>query len=485
MPFNTLPVSRVVNVSVEMSPKAAALRNFGAMLVIGDSDVIDTTERLREYSLITEVADDFGTEAPEYLAALAFFSQSPQPKNLLIGRWAKSATSGRVNGRILSTSEQEIDLFTEITAGAISLKIDGVTKSLTAINLSSESNLNGVAAQVTSALGTSGTCSWTGSRFVITSATTGNTSSVTAADASDLATLMGLVTGTKSVNGVTAETISEAINALLDYQSWYGAFIASTYSITQAIDAAALISAAEPARIIAFTSQDTDEIDATNTTSLGYKLKALGYNRCLVMYSSETAYAAMSVLGRMATVNFEGANTTITLKFKQCPGVVAENLTTSQANAAKAKNVNLFAAYQNDTSILQEGVMSGGWYIDEIHGLDWLQNRVQTDLYNLLYTSTTKVGQDDAGATTLVSTVNRSLDQAVRNGLVAPGVWNGSPVGSLATGDTLAAGYYVYIQPMSEQSQSNREARIAPPIQAAIKLKGAIHFVDCTITVNR
>ncbi len=38
----TLPVSEVVNVTIEMSPVAAALRNFGAMLVLGTSDVIDT-----------------------------------------------------------------------------------------------------------------------------------------------------------------------------------------------------------------------------------------------------------------------------------------------------------------------------------------------------------------------------------------------------------------------------------------------------------
>ena len=48
-----------------------------------------------------------------------------------------------------------------------------------------------------------------------------------------------------------------------------------------------------------------------------------------------------------------------------------------------------------------------------------------------------------------------------------------------------ATGYYVYIQPFDEQSQSDREARKAPPIQIAVKLKGAVHFINVTITVNR
>ncbi|SPP31656.1 hypothetical protein ARAF_0798 [Arsenophonus endosymbiont of Aleurodicus floccissimus] len=36
-----LPVSRVVKVTLDMSPRAASSRNFGSLLIIGDSPVID------------------------------------------------------------------------------------------------------------------------------------------------------------------------------------------------------------------------------------------------------------------------------------------------------------------------------------------------------------------------------------------------------------------------------------------------------------
>ncbi len=36
-----LPVSRVVNVTVDMSPRAASARNFGVLLIMGASSVID------------------------------------------------------------------------------------------------------------------------------------------------------------------------------------------------------------------------------------------------------------------------------------------------------------------------------------------------------------------------------------------------------------------------------------------------------------
>ena len=484
MSLPTLPVNRIVDVTIQMSPLAAATRNFGAMLIVGASDVIDTQERIRAYSSVTDIANDFGTSAPEYQAAVAFFAQSPQPTTVQVGRWARSATSGLYKGKILSTSDQEMDNFTTISAGAFDVTIDGSVVNVTAVNLSAQSNLNGVASQVSAALQSKGTCVWNGQQFVIKSASTGQTSTVSTVTSTELSQAMGLDSGTM-VTGAPAETLEEATVALLDINTWYGAFYTGDIEDQDVINTAALISASTPSHICAFTLKETDELDGTQTSSLGYELAQLGNNRVLPMYSSTNDNAAMSVLGRMSTVNFEGSNTTITLMFKQCPGVEPEYLKTSQANALQRNNVNVFAAYQNDTSILQYGTMSGGWYIDEVHGLDWLQNRVETDLWNLLYTSTTKIGQDESGMTAILSTINSSLEAGVRNGLIAPGVWNGDEFGTLKRGDTLTTGFYVYIQPLEEQAQADREQRKAPPIQIAVKLKGAVHSIDATITVNR
>ena len=74
-----LSVSDVVNVQVNMTPLAVPLRNFGALCIAGSSTVIDVNERIRQYSTLDGVAVDFGSTAPEFLAADLFFSQSPQP----------------------------------------------------------------------------------------------------------------------------------------------------------------------------------------------------------------------------------------------------------------------------------------------------------------------------------------------------------------------------------------------------------------------
>ncbi len=377
-----LPVSNVVNVDVIMSPVAATGRNFGALLILGTSTFIPVTERIRQYSAIEDIGDDFGVDSPEYEAATIFFSQSPKPTLVYIGRWAKTLAEGE--------------------AGAV-------------------------------------------------------------------------------------ETLLQAVNASLQYTNWYGLAIADSADLVEAdvISVAAAIEASSLSRILAVTTADVNVLVAGNTDNIGYKLKAAGYARTFWQYSSSSKYAAISAFGRAFTVNFTGSNTTITLKFKTEPGITYETLTTTQAAAIDSINGNVYVYYANDTAIIQQGVMANGDFFDERHGLDWLQNYVQTNLYNLLYTSTTKIPQTDAGVTRLMTNVEASLDQAVNNGLIAPGVWNGGPIGQIQSGDTLTKGYYVYADAVSSQAQSDREARKSPVILAAIKLAGAIHYADVQINVVR
>ncbi|ELY2536551.1 DUF3383 domain-containing protein [Cronobacter sakazakii] len=377
-----LPVSNVVNVDVIMSPRAATGRNFGALLILGTSTVIPVSERIRLYSSAEDIGADFGEESPEYEAAVIYFSQSPQPTQVYVGRWAKT---------LAEAEEGE------------------------------------------------------------------------------------------------PETLAQAITAVLQYTDWCGLGIADDDDLTaeEIVETAAAIQASSLSRVFAVTSSDPGIIDSASTTDIASTLKAAGYGRTFVQYSTKSKYAALSAFGRAFTVNFTGNNTTLTLKFKTEPGVTYETLTSSQAAAIDAKNANVYVYYANDTAILQQGVMSNGDFFDERHGLDWLQNYVQTNLFNLLYTSTTKIPQTEAGITRLLTNVEQSLDQAVSNGLVAPGVWNGGDIGQISSGDTLTKGYYVYAQPLATQAQADREARKAPLIQAAIKLAGAVHYADVQINVVR
>ncbi|PQH29081.1 DUF3383 family protein [Raoultella ornithinolytica] len=379
-----LPLNRITNVTVTLSARAAQGRNFGSMLILGDSTVIPIAERLRAYSSADDIGDDFGVDSEEYKAAVIWFSQQPQPTLVYVGRWVKTLETGEAG---------------------------------------------------------------------------------------------------------TVETVLQAVNTLMDYNSWYGLHLAVPEADYPAdadiISVSAAVEASTVSRIFGITSAAATILDAATTTDLASKLKAAKYSRSFIQYSTSSRYAALSAFARAFTVDFTGSNTTITLKFKQQPGITYETLGTPQANNLEAKNCNVYVYYENDTAILEQGVMSNGDFFDERHGLDWLQNAVQTADFNTLYTSTTKTPQTDAGTTTRIANIELVLDKAVTNGLFAPGKWTGGPMGQLSTGDTLTKGYYTWAENVDDQLQVDREARKGVPIQVAGKLAGAVHYGTVAITVVR
>ncbi len=487
-----LNVGRLVSVTVNLAPLAAARRGFGTLLVAGDSNVIDGSERFRTYVDLESVAGDFGTSAPEYQAASLYFGQSPRPQQLMIGRWIRTATAALLKGGILTTAEQALSNWTTITTGSFKITIDGTEKTVTGLNFSAVTNLNGVASAINAVL-TGGTVAWDGSRFTVTSATTGTTSSVgyasVAATGTNISGLLKLTSTTAlaPVPGYAAETPVQAVAVFANQSGmWYGlSFAASTMPTDDELIAVGeFIEGASITRIFGVTETDTRVLDATYTDDLATRFKNLGYKRTCVQYSPNK-YAICSLMGRAFSVNFAANRSTITLMYKQEPGVVAELLSETQAQTLKAKRCNVFVKYQNDTAIIQYGVMSGQAYFDEIHGLDWFADALQNAEYNLLYQSKTKVPQTDAGQNQLVTVAANVCQEAINNGLVAPGQWNADGFGQLERGDYLSEGFYIYTAPMASQDQSIREQRIAPPIQIALKLAGAIHEIDCIVDVNR
>jgi hypothetical protein len=99
MAQNALSVDRVVKVTVNLQPLAAARRNFGVLCIVGASDVIDHVERIRLNTGILWLLPTTRGAVSEYAAAELFFSQSPKPSILAIGRWVQGSEPGVPQGR--------------------------------------------------------------------------------------------------------------------------------------------------------------------------------------------------------------------------------------------------------------------------------------------------------------------------------------------------------------------------------------------------
>lgn len=88
----TAPVTHnldsIVDITVEISPLAAPRATFNELLIIGSTVVagFDTDERVRLYEDPADMlTDGYDETSPEYIAALIYFAQSPEPRRLWIG----------------------------------------------------------------------------------------------------------------------------------------------------------------------------------------------------------------------------------------------------------------------------------------------------------------------------------------------------------------------------------------------------------------
>ena len=493
-----LPISRLVNVQVNLAPAAAQMQDISTLLILGSSSVIDMVERWRSYTGIDAVAADFGTTAPEYLAAALWFQQAPQPTKLQIGRWAQAATAGGLRGATLSAAQQTISAWTSITTGSFSITVDGVTNSVTGMNFSLQTNMNGVASIIQTAIRTfypSFVVVWNAvfSRFEFNAATTGATSAVsflsTAGTGVDISSNVGGRTtnsGSYTIPGSALETAVDCVTFFdQNYgQSWYAATVMGA-SDSDHTAIAAYIEAANNKHIYGVSTQAAGTLSSVSTTDIAYVLKQLAYKRTVTQYSSSNAYSVCSLFGRILTTNYNANNTVITLMYKQEPGIVPEYLNSTQITALTAKNANVFVAYNNNTAIIEKGVAANGDFLDIITGTDWLALSIQNEVFNLLYTANTKIPQTDSGTQLICTTVEAVCSQGVTNGLLAPGLWSSGGFGALNQGDYLPKGFYVYAAPVATQFAADRAARKSVPIQVAAKLAGAIHTVDILVNVNR
>ncbi len=490
-----LSVSRLINVEVNLTPQLASFPNISTCLLLGTSTVINTVTRMRTYANLAEVAEQFGTSAPEYLAAQKWFTQVPAPRSLQIGRWVKTAAAGQLIGGVLSATNQLLSTWTAINNGSFKITIDGgAEQDIIGLNFSAALSLAGVAAILDTAIvGATVAYDSVFKQFIVTSATTGATSTVSFAtagsagtDISNMLNWRSTSTGVIQAPGLAAQTALATVELFDNMFSsqWYGLVIPDAVDADHVAVAGYIEAAIDPPHFYGINTQSSLLLSTGDTTNIAAVLKAAGYGRSTVQYSSTSPYAIMSLLARILTTNWEANNSTITLMYKQEPTVTPENLTNSQAAAVASYNANVFVTYNNDTAIIQYGTVANGEYIDSVIGCDWLRGAITTNIYNALY-GAKKIPQTDAGNHQLYTQIAAACSQGVTNGLLAPGVWQSQGVGQIVEGDYLPLGYYIYQPPIASQPAPDRADRKSVVFEVLAKLAGAVHTAEVQVSVNQ
>lgn len=281
-----------------------------------------------------------------------------------------------------------------------------------------------------------------------------------------------------------SETILQALQACRAKNTdWYAVSYCNATK-QEIFDIASYVETAYPSCVQFFTTSDSDTIEGAEGNVFEI-LKQKSYRRSIGQYS-QTPYAVVSIMGYAMGANTATINSAYTLKFKTEVGVIPDDLSSQQATNLVKNNGNYYVRRGSDDNynMFENGIMSDGTWFDEILNLDMLANNMQMSIMDLLK-SRPKIPQTEAGVLSIKLVIKSDLDKAVKIGFIAPGVWNGPDILELSQGDTMPEGYMILSEPISEQSQADRDARIAPPIYTPLKLAGAVHSVVLQIDVNR
>lgn len=278
-----------------------------------------------------------------------------------------------------------------------------------------------------------------------------------------------------------SNSLEQAYNAV--QPSVYFNGILSTNSAANATAFAATIQAAGDKMWINPSNSAADILGSFQTfkNSLSYATRCLFYSTDAL----NSRLFAAAYAGKGFSTDFNASNGTKTQNLKQLTDITPDGgiTQTIYGNCATA-GVDIYVQYGTVPATVSNGANK---YFDQVYNLIWFINALKIAGFNYLAGTSNKIPQTEDGMNLLKSAYRQVCEQAVNNAYVAPGSWT-SPDTFGVQEDFLAniaqRGYYIYSQPVSQQSVADRAARKAPLIQIAIKEAGAIHSSSVVINVN-
>ena len=616
----TLGYNEVVQVDVVQFPQGEPRRELGKLLFLTTDTTLDATgaNKVKTYSSIRDLDDDFASTTEPHIAANRYFQQDPYPKDILIGRYVTTDVSTEIRGGAPGTLAQ----FQAISDGSFSIGRDptaniviaggthGIladlqaitagsfsigTENFTGIDLPGASDLAGAAALIQAAIragtsigfGTSTvTYNTTDTRFELsypptttnarylaahtsgtgvdlstplgltsalatirqgasndftgvnfsaassyaevaariqasirTGTTTGynqasvaysaspqrfivgfpHTTTVTilapniAGAGSDISSISGLdsASGAVIVLGQAAETVVEALQSISDVDdSWHFLALEDQFNGSETMIAVSNY-VATAGKMYAAETNEAQALVTGENTSYAAQLSAVTPERTWLTYSATQDYKAVSSAARLGSIDFDLPSSLITLNLRQLPGVLPDNLSTTQKNELARKRIN----YCERTPRRATPLFRGGWtlnpdtWIDVRFWLDWFQDALQVVGFNYLVQNE-RVNQTPADLFGMKVAYETICEQAVINGGLEPGGIVNTAVaqeirqvtGRLDFDGVLPTGYLITVGSLANQSQSNFDQRISPAFRGWAVGTKAIHFASLRLT---
>lgn len=473
--MSELSISNVINISVSQAGAGAGEYNTSNIALFSHEAYESSfgTDGYKIYRESSAVATDFGTDSVTYALALRVFSQS---KNIL-------ANGGYLVILPMNQEVQKIAFDAVPDSGDFKITYGALTTA--AINFDATSgdvqsalrSLEGLEdVVVTGDFSLGFTISFEGVE--------GDIALVSLTDNNLLDGATPVVETITEEEG--GETLDAAITRTISLVQYFG--ILATYLLgSQELDDAANVVQAQP-KILAVASNDPADLEPDGDFDL-IRQGNLDHTRCIYHGDSdelESLKVAAAYLSRGLSTNFDGDNTTQTMHLKDLSGVIPDS-SIGETELLKMQNAGIdgYVSIQGVPKVFTSGANE---FFDDVYNLLWYVGALQIAGFNVLAQTGTKIPQTEGGMNSLKSGYRVVCEKAVKNQFLAPGTWT-SPdrFGNIEdfNNNIEERGYYIYTNPISQQSSTDREARKAPLGQIAIKYAGATHSSNVIVNVNK
>lgn len=485
MASTNLSPSNIITVSLLGTPAGLAVPNINTVaLISSEAPVWAGAQDYAIYKDPTAVAQDFGSNSLAAQIANAFFAQAPNPIQtqgylVIIPRLqnttvAANITIQDINYQALATGTGGNAITIAYTTGAVAgAEVVSVVGNAISVQIASGVS---TAAQIVTAISASGAAA-----ALVTATVYGVSTNKQTAPTGPTNLVGGTSSGLEPVHTAMIRTSNEIY--------YFGVLIDSI----PAAPFTTLPAYVQGQSQMLFVASNLSADIATNgilgaLASRGQnQIRGLYYNNGVAV---DTVKFAAAYAARGLSTDFNGSGTSSTMNLKQLVGFTPDTtVTQTLLNTAYANGIDTYPPFGFQGTVATGNLYTSGanGYFDQIYGQFWLKFALQVAGFNYLAQTTSKIPQTETGMDGLKNAYRLVLQQAITNGFMAPGSWTSSTVFGNPTSlaqSVEAIGYYVYSQPITQQSQVARAARQAPVVQIAAKMAGAIHSSSVIVNIN-
>jgi hypothetical protein len=489
-----VPLTYTIDVSVSTAPTGLGEQNTNTVCLLTNEQPLSTEPFIWAVNA-QDAINEYGTNSLTAKMVQALFTPVPNLRTgngqvLIFPYTAANATCGTAT--TIAITNTIISALQLVSNGDLTIAIDGESNTITGLNFTQISSVKDIVQILNSKYLDCNIAVVDTNKIQFKSRNFGEDSTVEL-----IATSGGAGTdiyGSTYLDGAnqvtvdgTTETgsISDAL-AAAEEVGYFGGVLTTQYLSNDGIEA------------FANTIQGKDHIyyeainSLANIAVLGSAIKSAGNTKTRLLAKTdqgeEIAKIAIATYTTIAqSTNYSGADTALTMNLKELTGVLPDyNINSTYYNIAKQNGVDIYATTEGLSCVYS---FDNGYYTDDATNLLWLKKALEVSGFNYLRKTNTKIPQTESGMAGLKNAYEQRCSQGVRNGVIGVGLlWNDSiPFGDPEDfqRNIQEKGYYIYSLPIALQNQAEREQRIAPVVQVAIKLAGSIHSSNVIVQVQR